>query len=78
MACHVQKLQSHIHKERTLMLVLTRQDGERIMIGDDIVITLVTSRGNGVRIGIDAPAGMPIAREEIYEKGGDDRETVEP
>ncbi|MCX7522400.1 carbon storage regulator [Microbacterium sp. STN6] len=47
------------------MLVLTRKPGEKILIGDDIVITLLDSRGDGVRIGIDAPRGITIQREEV-------------
>ncbi|PYY32704.1 carbon storage regulator [Curtobacterium sp. MCJR17_055] len=47
------------------MLVLTRKVGERILIGDDIVITVLDSRGDGVRIGIDAPRGVKIQREEV-------------
>lgn len=47
------------------MLVLTRKVGERILIGDDIVVTVLDSRGDGVRIGIDAPRGVRIQREEV-------------
>jgi len=47
------------------MLVLTRKPGERILIGDNIVVTILDSRGDGVRIGIDAPRGITIQREEV-------------
>ncbi|THJ65031.1 carbon storage regulator CsrA [Arthrobacter echini] len=47
------------------MLVLTRKVGEQILIGDDIVITVLDSRGDGIRIGIDAPRGVRIQREEV-------------
>lgn len=47
------------------MLVLTRKIGESIRIGDDITITVLDTRGDGVRIGIDAPRGVEIQREEI-------------
>ncbi|WP_312182591.1 carbon storage regulator CsrA [Arthrobacter sp.] len=47
------------------MLVLTRKSGEQILIGDDIVITVLDSRGDGVRIGIDAPRGVRIQRNEV-------------
>lgn len=47
------------------MLVLTRKPGDRIVIGNDIVITVLESRGDGVRIGISAPAGVPIHRAEL-------------
>ncbi|MGN6742667.1 MAG: carbon storage regulator CsrA [Amnibacterium sp.] len=47
------------------MLVLTRKKGERVMIGDDIVVTLIDIRGDGVRIGFDAPRGVAIQRAEV-------------
>ncbi|WP_104082067.1 carbon storage regulator CsrA [Cryobacterium sp. Y11] len=47
------------------MLVLTRKLGEKILIGDDIVITVLDARGDSVRIGIDAPRGVKIQREEV-------------
>lgn len=49
------------------MLVLTRSADERIMIGDNIVITVVRISEFTVRIGIDADKSIPICREEIYE-----------
>lgn len=48
-----------------MMLVLTRKSGEKILIGDDIVITVLDARGDSVRIGIDAPRGVKIQRDEI-------------
>ncbi|MBW3540019.1 MAG: carbon storage regulator [Planctomycetes bacterium] len=50
------------------MLVLSRKPGERIMIGDEVVVTVVRIGPNNVRIGIDAPAEMNIVREEL--RGG--------
>lgn len=47
------------------MLVLSRHVDERIFIGDDIIITVVAIRGDKVRIGVDAPAHMPVHREEV-------------
>ncbi|MDQ0851547.1 carbon storage regulator [Arthrobacter sp. B3I9] len=49
------------------MLVLTRKPGEQIMIGDGIVITVLEGRGDGVRIGIEAPRGVRIQRKEVIE-----------
>ncbi|MET1088176.1 MAG: carbon storage regulator CsrA, partial [Arthrobacter sp.] len=49
------------------MLVLTRKPGETIHIGDDIVVTVFEGRGEGVRIGIEAPRGVKIHRGEIVE-----------
>ena len=47
------------------MLVLSRKVGERILIGDQIAVTVVRITGGGVRIGIEAPAEMPVIREEL-------------
>lgn len=49
------------------MLILTRQPGERILIGDDIVSEIREVRGNQIRIGIDAPAEVKMLREELVE-----------
>jgi carbon storage regulator len=49
------------------MLFLTRKVDEKIMIGEDIELTLVDVRDNKVRIGIDAPRGIPVHRQEIYD-----------
>ncbi len=48
------------------MLVLSRQRDEKVMIGDDIVVQIVDIRGDKVRLGIEAPATVPVHREEIY------------
>ena len=50
------------------MLILTRKLGERITIGDNIVITLLEITGSQVRLGIEAPKGISIHRQEIYER----------
>lgn len=47
------------------MLVLTRKEGEQIRIGDDIVITVVRTGGDKIRLGIDAPADKVILRSEL-------------
>jgi len=49
------------------MLVLSRHRDESIMIGDDIVITIVDIRGDKVRLGINAPQDVPVHRQEVYE-----------
>lgn len=49
------------------MLVLSRHRDESIMIGDDVVITVVDIRGDKVRLGIDAPQHVPVHRQEVYE-----------
>jgi len=49
------------------MLVLSRQRDESIMIGDNIVITVVDIRGDKVRLGINAPVEVPVHRQEVYD-----------
>lgn len=49
------------------MLVLSRHRDESIMIGDDVVITIVDIRGDKVRLGIQAPTEIPVHRQEVYE-----------
>jgi carbon storage regulator len=50
------------------MLVLSRKVGERIWIGEHISVTVVRVTGGGVRIGIEAPAELPVVREELKKK----------
>ncbi|PFG32253.1 carbon storage regulator CsrA [Sanguibacter antarcticus] len=49
------------------MLVLSRRVGEKLLIGDDIVITIIDTRGDGVRIGIEAPRSTRVNRAEVVE-----------
>ena len=49
------------------MLVLSRKRDERIVIGDNIVITVVEVRGDKVRLGIEAPTEVPVHRQEVLE-----------
>ena len=49
------------------MLVLSRQRDESIMIGDNIVVTIVDIRGDKVRLGINAPSEIPVHRQEVYD-----------
>ncbi len=48
------------------MLVLTRKSGERLMIGDEVMVTVLDVGRGQVRLGITAPKGMTVHREEIY------------
>lgn len=48
------------------MLVLARDIGESIRIGDDIIIQVVTSSSGKLRLGITAPKDIPVHREEVY------------
>jgi len=48
------------------VLVLTRRPGESIMIGEDVVVTVLDVRGDVVRVGIKAPRSVQVHREEVY------------
>jgi carbon storage regulator len=50
------------------VLVLTRRPGESVMVGDDVVITVLDVRGDVVRIGIKAPRSVQVHREEVYKE----------
>ena len=50
------------------MLVLTRRSGESIRINDDITIVVVSITGNQVKLGFEAPQGVDVHREEIYQR----------
>lgn len=50
------------------MLVLSRHKGESVMIGDDVTVVVVEIRGDKVRLGFEAPKGLPVHRREIYDK----------
>jgi carbon storage regulator len=49
------------------MLIITRRPGEKIMLGDDIVLHVMEIVGNSVRVGIQAPRSLPVYREEIWD-----------
>lgn len=50
------------------MLILTRRVQEALMIGDDVSVTVLSIKGNQVRLGIDAPRDVEVHREEIYHR----------
>lgn len=49
------------------MLVLSRKKGEKIVINNDIIVTVVEVKGDKVRLGIEAPKTVPIDRKEVHE-----------
>lgn len=49
------------------MLALTRKAGERIVIGDNIVVTVVSIKGDSIRITVEAPKEIKIYRGEIFD-----------
>ena len=50
------------------MLILTRRAEEKLVIGDDVTITVLAVKGKQVLIGVDAPREIPVHREEIYQR----------
>jgi carbon storage regulator len=59
------------------MLVLSRKVGQRFLIGNQVAITVVKISHGGVRIGIEAPAELPIVREELLARFGLMRESID-
>jgi carbon storage regulator len=50
------------------MLVLTRLKGQTVILNDDIEVTILSIRGNQVKIGIKAPIEIPVRREELLQR----------
>ena len=48
------------------MLIITRRAGQKIMLGDDVIVHVMEIVGNSVRIGVEAPKSLPVYREEIW------------
>jgi carbon storage regulator len=55
-------------QRKNAMLVLTRKLGERIVIGEDIVLTIVHVHANKVQLGVEAPPHVSVHRQEIYRR----------
>jgi carbon storage regulator len=49
------------------MLILSRKINEKIMIGDDISVSIIEIRGDQVRIGVDAPKSVKVFRQEVFD-----------
>ena len=59
------------------MLVITRKQSETVHIGNDVTVTIVHTNGNKVRLGIDAPHGTHILRDNAQERGPKDMDVEE-
>ena len=67
-----------LHAGLQLMLILTRRKGEQILIGDDVVITILGLGTHGEqRVGIEAPRDIPVVRSEIAWKLDEDGNRIE-
>lgn len=55
------------------MLVLSRKPSEKVMIGKDITVTILSIQGRNVRIGFDAPDEVEVDREEIFNRKENDK-----
>ncbi|MDR2922631.1 MAG: carbon storage regulator CsrA [Treponema sp.] len=49
------------------MLILSRKINEKVMIGDDITVSIIEVRGDQVRIGVDAPKSVKVFRREVFD-----------
>jgi carbon storage regulator len=58
------------------LLIITRRPGEKIMLGDEIVIEVIEVSGSSVRVGIAAPRSVPVYREEIWRAVKDENEAA--
>ena len=59
------------------MLILTRRVGETLMIGDNVIVTVLGTKGSQVRLGVNAPRDISMHREEIYERIQKEKEIEE-
>jgi len=50
------------------VLILTRRVGEKVMIGNDVSVTVLRVKGNQVRLGVEAPKSVSVQREEIFNR----------
>lgn len=63
-------------REGHKMLILTRRVGEKLIIGDDVIVTILSLKGNQIRVGIDAPREVKVHRQEVFDRIKKERETL--
>jgi carbon storage regulator len=66
-ACIGERSRPWEFNRRCIMLVLSRQRDESIIIGDNVIVTIVDVRGDRVRLGIEAPREVSVHRREVYD-----------
>ena len=59
------------------MRILTRRVGEKLVIGENVTVTILGVKGNQIRIGIDAPPEVQVHREEIFQRIVKERENAD-
>lgn len=50
------------------MLILTRRVGESVIVGENVAVTILSIKGQQVRVGVNAPKSVPVHRKEVYER----------
>ncbi len=58
------------------MLILTRRIGEKLVIDENVIITILAAKGSQIRIGIEAPRDVSVHREEIFQRILDERKAL--
>lgn len=58
------------------MLILTRRVGEKLIIGENVTVTVLSVKGNQIRVGIDAPRDVSVNREEIFQRILEEQEAM--
>ena len=70
-------LQRARNQGKVRMLILTRRVGEKLVIGENVTVTVLGVKGNQIRIGIDAPPEVQVHREEIFQRILKEREELD-
>ena len=70
------KLLNLIPRKGAFVLILTRRIGEKLIIGENVTVTILGVKGRQIRIGIDAPRDVTVNREEIFQRILKERERL--
>jgi len=58
------------------MLILTRRIGEKLVINENVIVTILAAKGSQIRIGIEAPREVQVHREEIFQRILEERKAL--